>query len=177
MAAGGGEGFMNTLVQQVRALHEAYRGQLEIYGRVLHMAEQERSLLERGQVDQLVESLRGKQVLLAEIDDSTVTAVQAKLADQYGLSEFSIPKMLQAAAGEEKLALEHLQDTLVELVSLLEKIEALEKENESILRGYSKVLSGVSSKERQAKQAAEAYTRASHSSQPHPEKEESGDDS
>jgi|GEM_PF-2932893 len=168
---------MASIVRQVEELNQAYRSQLEVYSRVLEMAEAEKVLLERGALDQLVESLRDKQALLGGVDDSQLAAIKQALMAHFRLSEFSVPQMLQAATPHERPGLERLRDTLAELVSLLEKIEAIEKENEAVLKGYSKGLSGAPSKQIQLKQAAKAYERARQTSAQASEGEKSGKNS
>lgn len=168
---------MTAIVQQVEALNQAYRAQLENYAKILEQAERERTLLEQGQLDQLVESLQQKQAVLAEIDDSALAAAKKALAAYYRTGEFSIPKMLKAAAPHERPALECLRETLGQLVGLLEKIEAIEKANEAALQGYSKGLSGVTSRQVKLKQAAKAYERGRQTSAQASEGEKSGNNS
>jgi len=168
---------MATIVQQVEALTAAYRQQITAYRQILGMAQQERSFLETGHLTELVESLRKKQTLLADMDDSALAEKRAVLAAHFRTADFSIPQMLRRALPHEREALVRLQETLAELVDVLEKLETIEKENESVLRRYSQGLSGVTSKQIQAKRAVKAYERARQASPENPQGEKSGNDS
>lgn len=166
-----------TVNQHVDALNQAYEEQLQAYSELLAMGEYERGLLEAGDMERLVQSLHAKQTILQRIDSVDLESAKAALLEYFRLEEFSIPKMIKAASFGERLALERLQGTLGKLVDILEKLEALEKDNEVLLHRYSNHLSGVSSKQSQVKQAADAYKRSKQMSMDFPKGEKSGNNS
>lgn len=151
---------MGGVSVSIAALQEAYQEQVDIYKTILQMAEREKNLLEAGQLNDLITSLQQKQDLISRLDQIDVESHQAVIVKYYRTTSFSLPRMIKAASLRERFELEKLQRVLAELVHVLERLEALEKENEMLLQGYKNYLSGVTSKQSQLKQAAKAYQKS-----------------
>lgn len=151
---------MGGVSQSIAALLEAYQEQIEIYKQLLEKAEGERNLLEDGRLEDLVASLQQKQELISRIGQRDLEEHHAVLVEHFQTGVFSLPKMIKAATLRERFELEKLQTVLGELVAVLERLEEIEKENETRLRGYKNYISGVTSKQSQLKQAAKAYQQS-----------------
>lgn len=129
---------MREIREKITALTQAYTDQLNLYKEIGELGAQERELIDRGQLDRLLQALKNKEGLLKRAGEyeKEIRDLQERLISHFGLSTFSLPQLRLAAPEYYQAELAALAVVISELVPVLEKLEAQERQNEAALGAY-----------------------------------------
>ncbi|HHW71864.1 MAG TPA: hypothetical protein GX393_01385 [Firmicutes bacterium] len=150
---------MREIREKITSLNQAYTEQLQLYKEIGEVGSQESALIEKGQLDRLLQVLKTKEGLLkrAGEHEQQIRTLQDQLVSHFGLSSFSLPQLRLAAPEYYQDDLAALNAVISELVPVLEELETQERQNESALNAYLKRAQAQQSEQR--KQAGRAYGR------------------
>lgn len=150
---------MQEITDRIDRLTACLARQAESYAALGSTAAEEQRLIRDHQMEALTPLLERKQELLQAVaqEQPVIDEQQRLLAAFFDLSEFTVPQVLKQAPDRYRPALQRLQETLQHLVTVLETVEAQEKELEAELRKRMGEASDAGSQPKQ--QAAEAYKK------------------
>ncbi len=140
-------------------LAAVYKKQAGIYSRMKEIGPQEKKLIEAGRLDDLLQILEQKHTLLtkAAAHEGKLRQLQAGLAAQFEIAEFSIPRLQEAAPAVYQKELAALEKLLASFIPLLEALEKQEKENELLLNKYISRAKSLLEDPAKAARAGKAY--------------------
>lgn len=159
MGRGGVQHQMREIKEKLAQLEKAYSCQLEIYRQIREVGSEEKSLIEQGKLDGLLETLQKKQALLQDATsyESQLENLQGLLACRFQMQEFSLARLKEALPSRGPKDWASLEKTISALILVLEELEAREKQNEAFLARHLSGLRGLAKGHFRASRAAKAY--------------------
>lgn len=152
---------MREIRDKLVELTAAYREQLHLYRQIKDVGSQEAVLIDRLQVDNLLEVLKEKESLLKKAGEHEILIkeLQAYLVRHFRLDSFSLPQLKLVASVYYQKDLAALEGVIMELVPALEVLEEQERQNEANLAKYLEQSRGKAAGHGQAQRASRAYGR------------------
>ena len=150
---------MIEIQKKIKYLQENYSKILDKYKQLGGFGDDEKVLIQRGQMEQLVEMLHKKEAILAEIGQLqlSIQVEQDFFVQFYALTEFSVPELVKKADPHYQQAFSRLQTIISELVTELEKLAQQEIAHEEMLNEYAKQTKYQTNKENNREKARKAY--------------------
>ncbi len=144
---------------KIKHLQEYYSRILDKYKQLGGFGDDEKLLIQRGQMEQLVEMLHKKETILAEIGQLqlSIQVEQDFFVKFYALTEFSVPELVKKADSHYQQDLSCLQAIINELVMELEILAQQEIAHEQMLNEYAKQMKYQTTKEQKGEMARKAY--------------------
>lgn len=159
MGAGGVPNQMREIRDKIAELTTAYGDQLALYKQIHEIGAQEGGLIERVQLDRLLEVLQEKEVLLRKAGEyeMQIRLLQEQLVRHFKITSFSLPQLKLVASVHYQKDLASLEAIVSELIPVLEILEEQERRNEASLTIYLEQSQGQKVGQGQAQRANRAY--------------------
>lgn len=129
---------MREIREKITELTAVYGRQLGLYQQIRKVGSQEEALIQKGQLDRLLQVLQEKEALLKEAGgyELQIKTIQDLLMRHFKLTEFSLPQLKLVAATYYQQDLRALEEAIAQLVPILELLEDQERQNEEFLTQY-----------------------------------------
>lgn len=152
---------MREIREQFEELTQAYTEQFELYKRIGEVGSQEDDLINKGNLECLLQVLKEKEELLKQASglELQIKVVQEQLISHFGVANFSIPQLKLAAPVYYQDDLSALEGVVAQLVPILEQLESQERQNEAALTQYLDRSQELSTKTVQMRRAGRAYSK------------------